>query len=194
MAGCSLAAVLWLSLAGQAATSQDDQALPTFELASIRMRPPGEQLSIDNIPRVCQIGSVHQMMQALLRDRFKLVLRSEQREENVFVLTRVRTDRLGPGLRPASASCAADGAGFLRNDKGQQCWGPVVDGHLAVTGHPMRDFIRQLETFLENSVVRPSGSPDLSTALREQLGLRLSQERTAVTRFVLDRAEMPTAN
>ena len=144
------------------------------------------------------------------------------------MLTRVRPDRLGPGLQPASAPCAADGSGFLRNDKGQQCWGPVSNDRLLIIGHPMRDFLRQLETFLENSVVdrtgldgafdftmtfnfsdlpaisrlnqaarippRASDSPDLATALREQLGLRLSRERAMVTRFVLERAEMPTGN
>ena len=50
---------------------------------------------------------------------------------------------------------------------------------------------------IQQGLGRPLGSddhPDLSTALREQLGLRLSKERATVTRFVLERAEMPTEN
>ena len=287
MAGCSIALILLASLAGQAATQLANEELPTFEVASIRVRPPGEQFIVENIPRVRvfpggrlaavnasirllatfayglqnfelsdtlpeplrkaafdinalagreeapvprgHIGSMNRMMQALLRDRFKAVVRREEREQTVFVLTRVNPDRLGPGLQRASAPCAvADAGGFLRNEKGQQCWGPVTNDHLLVTGLPIREFARQLETFLGDSVVdrtgldgefdytmtlnfwdlpalrqlqpvmraplKPSDSPDLSTALREQLGLRLNRERATVTRFVLERAEMPTEN
>jgi uncharacterized protein (TIGR03435 family) len=38
------------------------------------------------------------------------------------------------------------------------------------------------------------GGPDLSTALREQLGLRMESEKVPVSIFVVDSAEKPSAN
>ena len=52
MAGCSIALILLASLAGQAATQLANEELPRFEVASIRVRPPGEQFSVESIPRV----------------------------------------------------------------------------------------------------------------------------------------------
>jgi uncharacterized protein (TIGR03435 family) len=291
-AASSITMMLLALLAGQAAAQQDTDVLPTFEVASIRMRPPGEQLTFVNIPGVRvfpggrltalktpiallvqfayglqyfelsdtlpealgkaafdinalagreapsvprgEVGTMNLMMRALLRDRFKVVVRREEREENVSVLTRVSPDRLGPGLQRASAPCAvANPRGLLFSETGQQCWGTFSNnGHVVVTGLPIREFARQLETYLGGSVIDRTGldgvfdftmtfnymdlpalsplqaqiqsrtgkpvpgsdSPDLSTALREQLGLRMSRERATVTRWVLERAEMPTEN
>jgi uncharacterized protein (TIGR03435 family) len=48
------------------------------------------------------------MMQALLVDRFKLVVHKEARESNVYALSIVRSDgRLGPALRGSDVDCAA---------------------------------------------------------------------------------------
>ena len=44
---------------------------------------------------------------ALLRDRFKLVLRRETREIQVYQLVRLSDGRLGTGLRPSTVDCLA---------------------------------------------------------------------------------------
>lgn len=48
------------------------------------------------------------MVRKLLADRFKLKVRTEQRDADVYVLTRARSDgRLGPRLRKAEVDCEA---------------------------------------------------------------------------------------
>jgi uncharacterized protein (TIGR03435 family) len=48
------------------------------------------------------------MMQALLAERFKLVVRKESKESNVYALIPARSDgRLGPALRRSDVDCAA---------------------------------------------------------------------------------------
>jgi uncharacterized protein (TIGR03435 family) len=53
-------------------------------------------------------GQTPLMIQALLRDRFRLQVHWESREQPVYALTSARADdRLGPDLRPSSHDCAA---------------------------------------------------------------------------------------
>jgi uncharacterized protein (TIGR03435 family) len=52
------------------------------------------------------------MLRTLLADRFKLVVRVEQRELPRYTLLRARDDgRLGPALKPASVDCGRTGRG-----------------------------------------------------------------------------------
>jgi uncharacterized protein (TIGR03435 family) len=49
-----------------------------------------------------------ELLKSLLLDRFKLAAHTESREFQVYALVLARSDgKLGPGLRPASAECAA---------------------------------------------------------------------------------------
>jgi uncharacterized protein (TIGR03435 family) len=57
----------------------------------------------------------NEMMQNLLKERFKLVTHTEMREMPVYVLSLARPDaRLGPALKPESEECAARGGGAGR--------------------------------------------------------------------------------
>jgi uncharacterized protein (TIGR03435 family) len=48
------------------------------------------------------------MLRAMLADRFKLLVHVEEREQPVYNLVLARSDgRLGPGIQPSSANCAA---------------------------------------------------------------------------------------
>jgi uncharacterized protein (TIGR03435 family) len=65
---------------------------------------------IDGDPPPVLPGTVDAMAiatRALLADRFKLVLRRETREIQVYQLVRASDGRLGKGLRPATVDCLA---------------------------------------------------------------------------------------
>ena len=176
-----------------------------------------------------QLGPMNLMMQTLLRDRFKVVVRREQRQGDVLVLTRVHPERLGPGLKVAKAPCGVvDPNGMLRADDGTWCFGGFINDVLDVKGLTIREFARQLEPFVMKRIVdrtglegaynmtmtvnplefpvfsrmwsitgrqpTPSDAPTLSTALREQLGLRVTPDRESVPHYVIEHAEMPTDN
>src|SRR5688500_13494008 len=89
--------------------------IPTRSLISIAYDIPGnrifgaplwvetERYDVDAIGKADPSRlEARQMIRAVLRDRFKLAARIEQREMEVSSLVLARTDgRLGPGLRPA---------------------------------------------------------------------------------------------
>jgi uncharacterized protein (TIGR03435 family) len=155
-----------------------------------------------------------QMLRSLLEDRFKLVMKEEQREGPVLALLPVTPGRLGPNVSPAtaddrrmypvglrspvetqgSAATMQDLAAFLSNRMGRH----VVD-KTGVTGIynftiktggdgarargpvPPPEALRELNDQL----------PALTTALREQLGLRLESQRGVVPFYVIERVAKP---
>jgi uncharacterized protein (TIGR03435 family) len=59
--------------------------------------------------RNASVAETREMMRTLLADRFKLVTRTEMREEPIFDLTVVSENgHLGPELKPASPPCPTD--------------------------------------------------------------------------------------
>lgn len=105
------------------------------------------------------------MLQQLLADRFKLVVRRETRELPVYYLVQARDDgRLGPALKPAAVECgpqgrgrpggppaAAPGAGAGRGGPGAGCQMMIAAGRLQAGGQPMSQFA----SVLANQVGRP---------------------------------------
>lgn len=57
-----------------------------------------------------------EMLRSLLRDRFKLAVRYETREEDTYALRRINADRLGPNLRPIAIDCTARSAALGRGE------------------------------------------------------------------------------
>jgi uncharacterized protein (TIGR03435 family) len=159
------------------------------------------------------------MTRALLRDRFKLVVHTEIKQEQVYALVVDRADgRLGPQLKPSARNCQASqpgtpspcGINTSVNDAG---------GSLVGTGQSMEQLVGALGSFgLNRMVIDRSGLmgpfdielkwrpdnlrststaqandlPSIFAALQEQLGLRLESQRGPVEFLVVDSIERPT--
>jgi len=107
---------------------------------------------------------VRLMMQSLLASRFKLVVHFETREVSASVLTLASPGRTGPQLRPHSEGAF--------------------------------DFTLQ---YTEDTAPNPDGLPPslgttLTSALREQLGLKVVSSREPVRMFLIDHVERPSEN
>jgi uncharacterized protein (TIGR03435 family) len=155
------------------------------------------------------------MLQALLKDRFKLVLRQETKDAPIYELvvakggskiredtaeTRHRIALTGPGKLIAVGTSVApfvqilgtlagrpvvDKTGLASNYTFQLNWTPAV-GEGGLMGPPRPD----------GAPVAPldSNGPSLFTAIQEQLGLRLQSAKGPVESLVIEKAEKPTEN
>lgn len=151
---------------------------------------------------------LHEMFTTLLEDRFKLQFHHEMKEMRAYVLT---ADKGGPKLRPNTAPDSFD---FPLNSSGGKtvgtrvsmqylCWvlsqylnsTPVVD----MTGlRGYYDFTLGWTAPLRRPGDPPPAvdteGPSLSTALKEDLGLKLESSKTAVDVMVIDHVERPSEN
>lgn len=161
------------------------------------------------------VGPVHVMLQALLIDRFKLVMHHEQREQPIYALVVARSDgRLGPQLKPSSLDCQRR---TLPAPDGPRCGLRAEVGQFKGGGVTMLTFASALSSMLQQAVVDRSGlegsydlalaftpdqpggrgappdatAPSLFTAMQEQLGLKLTAQRGPVDVLVIDSAERP---
>jgi uncharacterized protein (TIGR03435 family) len=142
------------------------------------------------------------MIRSLLADRFKLVWHFEQRVRAIYTLSVSRDGRLGPWLRPGAGdqttSLGTSGAVTGRNITLRQfsillasaVGTPVVD-RTGLTGTYDVDL-----KFTQALSSRPGADlspdvPDIFTAVREQLGLRLDSTRGPVEILVIDSVERP---
>ena len=164
---------------------------------------------VGKIPEGVPPTSVHEMVQSLLVDRFKLITHKEAREQPVYALVLSRPDRkLGPGL--TVTGCAGDRCGNTSTNES--------NGSGAVRGvsRSMSDIAAWIADRVDRDVVDrtglaekydfelrytsaridrtlPSGDmPSLFTALQEQLGLKLESARGTVEIIVIDSVERPT--
>jgi uncharacterized protein (TIGR03435 family) len=159
------------------------------------------------------------MTRALLRDRFKLAVHTETKQDQVYALVVDRPDgKLGPQFKPSTKDCqppqpgapSACGMNTSIND---------VGGTLIGTGQTMEQLVGALGSFGLNRMVldrtgltgsfdielkwRPdnlrstsapqaSDLPSIFASLQEQLGLRLESQRGPVEFLFVDRIERPT--
>lgn len=144
-----------------------------------------------------------QRIQAVLRDRFGLVLHTEEREMSVYSLTVAKG---GPRLTPSSApmsdringgksliatgftmkSLAADLAEIL---------GRPVNNETALDGtYDIK--LNWTDNAISNRPQQDDGlsGPSIFTAITEQLGLRLESKKGAVPVYVIDKVEQPSGN
>ena len=156
-------------------------------------------------------------LQALLRDRFSLVLRTEQRNYPAYHLVTATTDgKTGPRLRPARVDCrnaetrAAAAAAGVDAGKPPACGilqrpGRILAGSVPLdmivgylgTGRPVlnRTGLKgQFDVDLEWAPTADSDGVSIFTAVREQLGLRLESASTVLDVIIIERAERPTPN
>jgi uncharacterized protein (TIGR03435 family) len=162
------------------------------------------------------------MLQTLLVERFKLVVRHETKEVAVFALT---IGKGGPKLRQSDAP-ESGGAAFRIPSRA----GGIEprSGHLIFKGESMSDFAWALSrtagigdrvvvdntglkgnydfelTFERDSALPPGADagepasrrlgPSLFSALQEQLGLKLESTKAPVEFLIIDRVERPSEN
>ena len=144
------------------------------------------------------------MLQALFKDRFKLVAHTETRELPAFWLVPAKA---GLKLDPAKTRGLTINGGYgkfsaqgmtmdgLAHELGKRAGRPVFDK----TGIPGR-FDMSLRWTPEegpaklNGAAIPDPPPDLYTAIEEQMGLRLEPHKGPVEVLVIDHLEMPDAN
>jgi uncharacterized protein (TIGR03435 family) len=160
------------------------------------------------------------MMRTLLVDRFALLIRRERRELPIFNLVLDRADGgPGPRLRPEDGQCVAMSAVTgATADPSRWCgFRRFAPGAISARGMTLDDFASGISTRADvQRVVRnrtalagkfdfdieytPDAPGDsqsipagvgLSTAMKEQLGLRLESARGPVDVVVIDRVERP---
>jgi len=159
------------------------------------------------------------MLRAMLADRFKLVVHTEPREQDVYNLVLARSDgRLGPNITPIETDCEAKlGADRAVRPCSTVMNGPSVQGEIT---------IGNLVTFMRVAARRPivdktglkgsyrvkltfdrliggrgpeaspanDAAPSIFTAVQEQLGMKLEPAKLTTERLVIDRLERPTEN
>jgi hypothetical protein len=137
-------------------------------------------------------------------NRFKLATHLETRERPIYLLTAARRDgRPGPSLRPGTGPATSLGASA--SITGRAVSMPRLASLLGSAGRrPVTDRTALGGTYDVELRWRPVGlaaappadltpdSPDLFTAVQEQLGLKLESSRGPVDVMVVDRVARPT--
>ncbi|HLH18705.1 MAG TPA: TIGR03435 family protein [Bryobacteraceae bacterium] len=145
---------------------------------------------------------LNRMVQALLAERFGLVLHRESRTMPAYVL---EVAKGGPkmekstGKRSNSTTTGNNSRGILKaTDTGMELLAQLLARALDM---PVIDrtgldgvYNFTLQWTPESAQSRPDAGPSIFTAIQEQLGLRLRAEKTAVPVLVIDRAERPAEN
>ena len=158
------------------------------------------------------------MTRALLRDRFKLVVHTETKQEQVYALVVDRSDgRLGPQLKTSTKDCQPSQPG-TPSACGMNTSVNDASGSLVGSGQTMEQLVGALGSFglnrmvidrtgltgsfdielkwrpenLRSGAAQPSDLPSIFSALPEQLGLRLDSQRGPVEFLYVDRIERPT--
>ena len=169
-----------------------------------------------------QVNRFNVMLQALLADRFKLVVRNDTREMPIYELRVASADgTLGPNFRQAHGACSQ----LSENARGEHTGGETVPcgilmrpGMLNVVSTPTVQLANSLSTILGRTVVdrtELSGSYDLTlkwtpdivqpgpvdpnpvsifAAIRDQLGLTLEPTKAPVDVLLIVSAEPPRTN
>jgi uncharacterized protein (TIGR03435 family) len=146
------------------------------------------------------------MMRALLADRFKLITHRETRAVRGFALVRA-SDRLGSGLVPSTVNCEVSVP-----RQGRCAEGGITPTSFTAFGIPLANFVQLLASQLAaplvdetrltgtfdvalrwtNDAATGDDAPVISTAIREQLGLRLERRSIPLEVLVVDHIEKPT--
>jgi len=167
-------------------------------------------------PPIVTAGDLHQMMQTLIADRFKLKLHRESRETAGYVLGRANR---GSNLVPARNKTVTG------RDRIKRTAAPNGAITLSARNVSMATLAELLTTFgiglvidktnIEGTydfsltyaaeiavarkdqpspTVQDSGAPSIFTALREQLSLQLLSQKVSAEHLVIDSVEKPSTN
>jgi uncharacterized protein (TIGR03435 family) len=152
-------------------------------------------------PRADEMKTTRLKLQALLADRFKLMVRHETREMQEFVLG---VDKDGTKLL-AEKSTPAQNSG-IQSTCGHMIGTRATMANLTIylsrqLSRPVLDATRLTERYsfqlswtpeLAPCADSAENAPSLFTALQEQLGLKLESTKGPVDVLVVDRSERPT--
>ena len=152
-------------------------------------------------------AQIRVMLQKLLADRFKLAAHRETQVATVFTLVvgknGSKMEEAKEGRKnfinwtgPGQFTCTECGLGGLVNILSTALGSPVVNK----TG--LQGFYNYSLKFTDPRTLRPQTfgplvsdvDPDISTALQEQLGLKLEQQKGPVGLLLIDHIEMPSPN
>ncbi|HEY4363238.1 MAG TPA: TIGR03435 family protein [Bryobacteraceae bacterium] len=145
------------------------------------------------------------MLQNLLVERFQLKFHNESSETSGFALSIAKN---GPKLRASQASdmtlaftgpkgeeLGKPAPGIPLVMKAKKCTVVMLMNILSALGHgPGVDKTGLTGEYDFTLTWDDNGGPDLSTALREQLGLRIDTVKVPTTTVVVDSAQKPDAN
>jgi uncharacterized protein (TIGR03435 family) len=158
---------------------------------------------------------LQQMLRMMLADRFKLRTHVASRPTPVFALAVLKAGALGPALKrsgidcsnpaqrpPASAgvpSCAFQYTDGLIRGRGvtlDQIAAEITAGRTVVNRTGLDGFFDVDLRWTPDASAPPADDapPTLTTALREQLGLRLDAVTLPLEHLVIDSVERPTQN
>jgi bla regulator protein BlaR1 len=177
-----------------------------YDVTLTPAEPEAAEATTVNAAELARRDRNWQRLQAVLRDRFKLILRLETHELPVYALVAdekgIKLSRSDgkpssfvghPGQRTATAQPLSRLATFLSGVLGR----PVID-ETKIDGQ--YDFKLQWDptdsasTATPDAASNPLAGLSIVTALKEQLGLRLVSKKGPVQVYVVERIERPTGN
>jgi uncharacterized protein (TIGR03435 family) len=150
-------------------------------------------------PATATEGQLHEMLQALLAERFQLKFHRENRDVPGFAMV---VGKNGPKLRKAKGDDIAMNVSGVKPSLG----GPIS---IKSRGHSLRELAAFLSQIGPGPIADKTGldgvydfdltwdesaGPSLFTALQEQLGLKLEAQKVPVPFFVFESAQRPGEN
>lgn len=163
---------------------------------------------------VYNVDDLHTMFQDLLADRFNLKFHVEKKEGNIYALTIDSSGlKMKPNLTPEDYAISVQPTGFAsitgtRVTMNYLCWQlgqflqndarPVIN-FTGLTGNydfKLEFLPPDLPPGVDKASLPPGflDRPNIFTAVREQLGLKLKAQKGPVTYFVIDHIDKPTEN
>ena len=148
------------------------------------------------------------MLQSLLAERFKLVVHRDSKEMSVFLLSisksghKLKENNSGaePSFRTGPLNLKGEGAsvGQLTDFLGREMRTPILD-RTGLTGR--YDYFLDINSYITPEIRQTRNGPPLeapaiiSSALQEQLGLKLDSSKAPISMLVVDGIEKePTEN
>jgi uncharacterized protein (TIGR03435 family) len=165
---------------------------------------PAEYGKMNAAQQARYMKSVRERTQALLAERFQLVLRREKREQIAYVLTVAKG---GPKMEESAPGMIGRSNGEIRS-KGSQMGNfvrflavdlqrPVTDA-TGLTGTYAFDLKwtpdRPANTEPGAATASDPAGPTIFTAIEEQLGLRLESRKALVETLFIERVDKPSDN
>ena len=166
-------------------------------------------------------AELRQMVQSLLEERFRLVIRREQRRMSRFEVKLARADgKLGPNMQPvpscrpedrpkrgrpprnayASYGCGDMSAIARTASRPMQAFVADSTGVLGTFDYAIYTSVTEIARFgfrpipAEELAASDDGLPTFETAIQEQLGLKLERAEGLVPVVVIESIEQPTEN